>query len=83
MAVHGLNQLVELGAVLFVLAKADNVHGNVVFLQLFCKLYKRLFRVGYRRTDKRNNALALVLVLAVLEGQLRDIDTCGEADAAR
>ena len=73
----------ELGAVLFVLAEADNVHGNIVFLQLFSELYKRLFRVCHRRSDERNDALALVLVLAVLEGQLGDIDACGKANAAR
>ena len=67
-----------LGGLLDPIAKGDDVERDVVLLELLGEADERALRVGRgvveRRADKDDDALPQVLVLAVLERELRDCD---------
>lgn len=50
--------------------KHHDIHEHVVLSQLLPELDQTVLRVLDRRPDKRDDALALVLVLAVFQGEL-------------
>ena len=67
-----------LAGLLDAISKGDHVERDVVLLQLLREADERALRVRRgvveRRADKDNHALPQVLVLAVLERELRDRD---------
>ena len=64
------------------LAKVDNVHRDRVLLELLAELDERRLGVGDRGADEDDDPLPLVLVLAVLERELRHLDAGGDVDLA-
>mmetsp|Transcript_4914 Transcript_4914/g.12372 ORF Transcript_4914/g.12372 Transcript_4914/m.12372 type:complete len:493 (+) Transcript_4914:102-1580(+) len=75
---------IQLGLVLGrgLLAKAHDVDAHVVLLQLLGDLHQGLLLLDQRRADEGDDALPLVLVLPVLERQLRDLHPLDERDVA-
>ena len=83
LAVHRLDELFQRVGINLILAKANDVHVDLLLLELLGNLDEgRLVRFE-RRTHEDNDASLVVLVLAMFQGQLQlrlDIQIChGEA----
>ena len=71
LAVHRLDELFQRVSIDLVLAKTDDVHVDLLLLELLGNLDEsRLVRFE-RRTHEDNDASLVVLVLAMLQGQLQ------------
>mmetsp|Transcript_1879 Transcript_1879/g.7825 ORF Transcript_1879/g.7825 Transcript_1879/m.7825 type:complete len:371 (+) Transcript_1879:590-1702(+) len=76
--VHRAHERLELLGVLVDVAEAHHVHGDVALAQLLAH-GNQLARLRlHGRADEQHDAHALVLVLAVLERQVRHLDPGGE-----
>ena len=84
-AVRGIDERAEHGVLLDRVAEHDNVDRNIILLELLREAHHAaLVRGGalQRRADKYEDALSKVLVLPVLERELRDVDRGGDVDFA-
>ena len=68
--VHGLDKLLEDGRVLRLLAEADDVHVDLLLLQLLGQLDEHGLVGLDRRAHEGHDARLVVLALTVLQGKL-------------
>ncbi len=61
-----------LGGFWIEIAESNEVDGYIVFPHFVCQLHKSLLVLGDRRASEDDDALALGLVLTVLQGELRE-----------
>ena len=80
--VDRVQERLELGSVLGLLAKVDNVDGDRVLLELLAELDEVLLLLLDRAAHEDDDALPLVLVLPVLEREAGDLKARRQHDLA-